>query len=260
VTGLRNLFLILALLNLGALALFSWVIDQPVASPAYDGPGITLLRELDPNTPIVGSELTSTAVESVTPDIAAPLPDDDTPAEQTAAEPLTPEPIVVTGSAGGRCLSIGPFQDPADAALAMATLVEAGYRPNQTTRENEIWDGYWVYIEQIEDLDEARAIQADLADEGIEDTQIVRTSDGGNLLSLGVFSAITRAGALAERVNRVGYEATIADNMTTTETHWLDIMLTSEQSLALDMLLDMLQEPGRISRLETLACTSDQTD
>jgi hypothetical protein len=135
----------------------------------------------------------------------------------------------------------------------MDTLVDAGFEPSRATREKEVWDGYWVYIEQIGDIATARSVQADLADNGIEDTQIVST-DSGNLLSLGVFSEITRAGSQAERVNQVGYEATIADNLTTTETLWLDVTLTSEQSLA----LDMLQAPGRISRLEFQSCFVDE--
>jgi hypothetical protein len=284
VTGLRNLVLILALANLGVLAVFSWVIERPPPSPEYDGPGITLLRELDPDAPIARSVLAARQAAAPSSVSAARLPVDDesgnqasTPidassppdanppgnadsvvgefagVEQTVEQPLLADQDEVTGTELGRCISIGPFQEAANADAAMDTLVDAGFEPSRATREKEVWDGYWVYIEQIGDIATARSVQADLADNGIEDTQIVST-DSGNLLSLGVFSEITRAGSQAERVNQVGYEATIADNLTTTETLWLDVTLTSEQSLA----LDMLQAPGRISRLEFQPCLVDE--
>jgi hypothetical protein len=257
---LRNLVLVLVLANLGVLAVFAWVIDEPAPSPAYDGPGITLLREFDPNTPIARPV-------SAVPQDAPSLPEDteanDAPrqSEPTAAELATDgaiaaEPTPIRGTESGRCVSIGPFPVEAAADSAFDTLVDAGFEPLRAVREDEVWDGYWVYIGQVGDLASARSVQAELADNGLEDTQIVSTEGDGNLLSLGVFSEITRAGAQAERVNRIGYEATIADNLSTAETRWLDVPLTSEQSLA----LDMLQAPGQISRLELLDCLPAEDD
>ena len=138
----------------------------------------------------------------------------------------------------------------------LGCLVDDGFDPSRTTREDEVWDGYWVYIEEIENFSAAQEIQTELAENGLDDTQIIANSEGGNLLSIGVFSDITRAAAQAERVNQAGYEATIADNSATRETHWLDVTLTGEQSIG----LEMLQAPGRISRLEILECTSEATD
>jgi hypothetical protein len=288
VIGLRNLVLALALANLGVLAVFAWVVDRPAPAPKYDGPGITLLRELDPNTPIARSVSAipqiadSLAESSSSGDESSDFRDDanaDNPAGSDAVSndsatlgetPVPPEPIsaelateaaiaaeqaAISGTESGRCVSIGPFPEDV-AAAAFDTLVEAGFEPLRAVRESEVWDGYWVYIGQVGDLTAARAVQAELAANGLSDTQIVSTAGNGNLLSLGVFSEITRAGAQAERVNRIGYEATIADNLTQTETQWLDVTLTSEQSLA----LDMLQSPGQISRLEVLDCEPAEDD
>ena len=211
---MRNIFLLIALLNLGVWAVFSWVIQKPESAPDYDGPSITLLRALDPRAPI------------------------------TAPEPET-----------GRCVSIGPFTDAVEADVSMAILIEAGFEPDRSLREVEVSDGYWVYIEQIENMAAAQALQEDLAENGIEDTQIVPNSDSGDLLSLGVFSEISRARSRGEQVSQIGYEATIADNMTTTQTYWIDVELGGDQSSA----LEMLQAPGRISRLELLTCTDDES-
>jgi hypothetical protein len=276
---MRHLVLVLVLANLGVLAVFAWFVDEPVPSPEYDGPGITLLRELDPNTPIARSvaavpQAAAPSVEADSPNAAEPeAPVDDNrsanesanesapPAETTSAElaaeaAIAAEQVEITGTELGRCVSIGPFPTEAAAESAFDTLVEAGFEPERAVREVEVWDGYWVYIGQVGDLAAARLVQAELAGDGLDDTQIVSTAGNGNLLSLGVFSEITRAGAQAERVNRIGYEATIADNLTTADTEWLNVTLTSEQSLA----LDMLQAPGQISRLELLDCLPAEDD
>ena len=248
---MRNLFLLLVLLNLGALAFFSWVIGEPEPSPAYDGAGIMLLRELDADAPIMRSNSRATQAEVSDVVEEGSVAVDETPVEQLSNSIDDDTVDEATEPQLSRCISIGPFAEPPEADAAMATLAEAGFDPSRSMREVEVWDGYWVYIEQIEDMAAARSIQADLAENGLEDTQIISALGRGNLLSLGVFSEITRAASQAERVNRIGYEATIADNMTTTETHWLNVMLSSEQSIA----PESLQGPGRISRLELLSCT-----
>lgn len=266
-TILRSLFLLLLLANLGVLAVFSWIVDEPAARPVYDGPSITLLREVDPaslDAPAASppaleperlpesssggaesAESESTERTGSTERVAAGAP----AADLAVAEP--DESVVLTGQPGGdQCISIGPFALPTEADTALEALTAAGFDPVPTTRETQVWDGYWVFIEEIEDQAAARDIAADLAANGITDTQVIASSDRGTLLSIGVFSDISRAGTQAERVNRVGYEATIADSLRSTQTHWLDVVLTSEESIA----LDLLQEPGRISRLEQRAC------
>jgi hypothetical protein len=253
---LRNWVLILALANLGVLAVFAWVVEEPVPSTEYTGPGITLLRELDRETPIARSAPAG-------PPAAADFADDDalTPAESASspggdAAVTELSPPVDGDTDTERCVSIGPFPEITAADSAFETLVDAGFEPARRFRQDDVWDGYWVYIRQIGDLASARAFQAELAENGIEDTQVVSTSDNGNLLSLGVFSEITRAGSLAERVNQIGYEATIADNLSSVDTQWLDVTVTGEQSLA----LDLLQAPGQISRLELRECEPDEAE
>lgn len=239
---MRNVVLLLLLANFGVWAVFSWVIQEPAAQPPYDGPGITLLREL-PRAQASDSEARFPAGSAqLANEFGVNADGSAIDAEQTAASSLD-----------GRCISIGPFlgQDEADAA--MATLLDAGFEPGRTIREAEVWDGYWVYIDQLESTEAAREVEADLANNGLEDSYILPDSDSGILISLGVFSETTRAMNLAERVRDMGYEATIADSLTTRETHWLDIMLTNEESVA----LELLQAPGTISRLEQLACAGD---
>lgn len=261
---LRSLFLLLVLANLGLLAVFSWFVTEPAPRPPYDGPGITLLRELDPasmggdSAPPPGRQGGADAGEASAGGDAG-LADLDGPefrvvdGEIAAAgfDLAAPDFDLAVSPAAG-CISIGPFALPTEADVAAEALVAEGFAPRRTTRETEVWDGYWVFIESIENQAEARTIAAELAENGIDDTQVIASSERGTLLSIGVFSEIARAATQADRVNDVGYAATIADSMRTTQTHWLDVELTSEDSIG----MDSLAEPGRISRLEQRACTA----
>jgi hypothetical protein len=230
----RNLLLLLLLVNLGVLAWFSWIEPEPVTGARYDGPSITLLRELDANATII------TASQPATAAVERPLP---------AGSPFVEPPVE-------RCLAIGPFTDPVDADSAFASLIAAGFAPNQSVVEEEVWDGYWVYISGIPSRDVAQEMLTVLGENGVEDAYFIPNTDSGVLISLGVFSNITRAGAQAERVGRLGYEATIADRTSIAETRWLEVTLTGEDSFV----LELLQSPGRISRLEQRSCSAASGD
>jgi len=243
---MRNLFLLLVLANLGVFAAYNWVLDQSVARAPYDGPGIMLMREAEPEPAIANQDA---SVPNSSGDSALLSPE---PIVGEAGDSVAPPPVAGVPEAGPRCVSIGPFTEETAADDARAALAEAGFDPRPATREAEVWDGYWVYLGRIDSMQEAREIAADLGSGGIDDTQIMPNTDSGIVLSLGVFSEISRAGTQAERASRIGYQATIADSMRTTETQWLDVSLSGEDS----PLLDLLQVPGTISRLEQVACVA----
>jgi len=258
---LRSLFLLLVLVNLGLLAMFAWFVIEPAPRPAYDGPAITLLRELDPATMRRNNAPAALAPRTETAAAEASVGGNDRADPDEAASSARDTDIAAAdfglaapGPPAAGCISVGPFALPTAADVASEALTAEGFAPRRTTRETEVWDGYWVFIETIESQAEARAIAADLAENGIGDTQVIASSDRGILLSIGVFSDIARAAAQADRVNDVGYAATIADSMRTTQTHWLDVEVTSDDSIG----LDTLAEPGRISRLEQRACVVDE--
>ena len=254
---MRNIVLALLLANFAVWALFNWVIDEPPFREAYDGPSITLISEVAPRLDSAGVA-PSAAFEAAAPTeaVASDRLSAEADAAALAAASLPTEVPELTERAAdssfGRCIAIGPFPQVAEAESAMATLVEAGFEPTRTIREAEVWEGYWVYVGAIDNLDSARSIRDELVNNGLDDAYILPNADSGILISLGVFSETTRAMALTARVRQIGYEATIADSMATRETHWLEVMLSSEESVA----LEVLQAPGRISRLEQLACTN----
>lgn len=244
---IRNVFLLLVLANLGVLAWTSWFDAAPQPGPLYDGPRITLLRELDPAS--LDARAAAAAAGGPGPSAAggdaAPPP---AAGQETAAAAVAAEPVA------DRCIAIGPFEAMADADAAASTLREAGFEPTLATEEREVRDGFWVFIEQIESLERAREIDAALAEAGLEDAYPITGSDRGVLISLGVFSDLARAATQADRVGRLGYEATIAESTRPEQTHWLDLRLSGEESRA----LDLVQEPGRISRFEERECEPDE--
>lgn len=229
---MRNLFLLLVLVNLGVLAWFAWFSNGPAPGPRYDGPGITLLREADPDAAILSLEPPEPPVSERVP-VADPQP-------EVALAPPQPD----------RCVAIGPFTEPDAADSALARLAEQGFEPRLTTTEEEVWAGHWVYIDRVVSLDQARAIDAELDENGIEEAYVIGDSDSGILISLGVFSETARAASQVARAQALGYVATIADSTDLEETHWLEVSLSEGQSIE----LESLQEPGQISRLEERRC------
>lgn len=229
---MRTAFLLLLTANLGFWAWTHWIKAAPPRVSRYDGAGITLLRELPADSPL-RSPLATGILERVRSPAAA------SGGASSAA------------AAGDRCVAIGPFVDAAEADAAAALLTDEGIDVARFVGEDEVWDGYWVYIEQIASREEARSLLAELRAEGIDDAYMIPDSDSGILISLGVFTEISGAGTLAERVNRLGLEATITERRRLAETTWLQMNLTA----AID-LLDLLGEPGRITRLEARDCSA----
>jgi hypothetical protein len=264
VSRLRNLFLLLVLVNLVVLAYLQWVVDRPEQRPPYQGPGITLLREADSDA--VSDALLARAgearsavataapepetLDSVEIDVTDfednALPDAGSP-EQAAAIP--------DQAVASRCTSIGPYLDAEGADGATATLIASGFEPSRQVRSAQVWQGYQVYIERAEN-EAPGDITASLRASGIDAMPVISNTGSRDLVTIGIFPDLASAGAEAERVGELGYEAAIADSMTTAETYWLDVQLSGDDEVS----LDLLQTPGRISRLEQLPCLGGRAD
>ncbi|MGD8339164.1 MAG: hypothetical protein PVH89_00190 [Gammaproteobacteria bacterium] len=259
---MRNLFLVLVLVNLVVLAYFQWVIERPEGRPPYRGPGITLLREIDRdmlNDVLVALRSgTSPAAGGATiPDSGGEFEVDVTDFERERAE--TQGDAIDAGeeqSADLACASIGPYLEAAEADEAIATLVASGFEPARRLRAAQVWQGYQVYIDQAQSETAARDIAATLRDSGVDATPVFAGSNSRTLVSVGIFPDMESATAEAERVGELGYEAKTVDSMAMAETYWLDVTLSGDQSVS----MDLLREPGTISRLEQLPCTADGAD
>jgi len=225
---IRNTFLVLVLANLGFAAWAAWFAPGP--------PSAVAPNRASPSQIMLISELEGPALATVE---ARPAPE---------PEPVTQEPVAEIG--GERCVSVGPFQELAQASAAQGILRESGYAPNQRVVDGEAWIGYWVYLPEIPTRDAANDILTQLRDNDIADAYIIPGGEESQTISLGVFSEINRAASIRERVRALGFEPTVADRSRAATLYWIDVVASGNQPID----LDALQPPGRINRLEQRAC------
>jgi hypothetical protein len=248
---MRHLFLVLVLANLAFAAWTAWVApSERVGRPADEGlPPLTLVSE-------VPADLRSGAGDTESNEAGAAQNNatSDVPPQAAAEEPAAAAPSSPPAETAARCTSVGPFRELAQAAAAAATLRNAGYQPVQRVVEGEIWSGYWVYIPAIpteQEANEALAkVREGVREARIPDAYVIRNSDSGNLVSLGVFSEISGVSRLREEVRALGFEPLVVDRTSRATVYWIDIVLEPEQTLD----FESVQPPGRIVRLEQRAC------
>jgi hypothetical protein len=260
---MRHLLLALVLVNLAFAAWNAWVAPSERAGrPADEGlRTLTLVSEVPAD---LHSGAGAEQVEAVTDEAPAQLPPEAVSAAAANAEPAVAAPaagdedatagVDSASAAEARCTSVGPFRDLSQAAAATATLRGAGYQPQQRVAEGEVWSGYWVYIPAIPTELEANEtlakVREGVRDARIPDAYVIRNSDSGNLVSLGVFSEISGVSRLRDEVRALGFEPQVVDRMSRATVYWIDIALAPGQALD----FDALQPPGRIIRLEQHAC------
>jgi hypothetical protein len=255
---MRNFFFVLMLVNLAFAAWSAWVAPSAgVGRPSDDGlPPLTLVSELP-------ADLRSSGVAAEPP----ALLEAQVPAEAVAAPAASnaePDPGVVGEEApaadasaaqvAATCTSVGPFRELSQAATAAAALRNAGYEPLQRVVEGDVWSGYWVYIPAIPTEQQANEtltkIREGIREARIPDAYVIRNSDSGNLVSLGVFSEISGVSRLRDEVRALGFEPQVVDRTRRATVYWIDVALAPDQALD----FDALQPPGRIIRLEQRGC------
>jgi hypothetical protein len=260
---MRHLFLVLVLLNLAFAAWTVWLAPSERAGrPADEGlPALTLVSEVPADLrsgAVAASESDSTARDAPPPPAGDATSDalqgTETDAAAAADQQLAEAVDATQGATDARCTSVGPFRELSQAAAAAATLRGAGYQPAQRVVEGEIWSGYWVYIPAIpteQEANEALAkVREGVREARIPDAYVIRNSDSGNLVSLGVFSEISGVSRLRDEVRALGFEPQVVDRTSRATVYWIDIALDPEQTLD----FESLQPPGRIIRLEQRAC------
>ncbi len=229
---MRNLFLILVLVNLGFAAWYLWIVE-PVTDVRVTQnssvPSISLVSELE-----------NSADEP--PDGVMVLP-----AEAPGA-PLAVEPVLPVA----RCVGVGPFSEFGRFVQALARLRSSGYAPTQRSEDGDVWLGHWVHLADITSRGQAAEIIRTLAERGIVDTAFDPTGAWGAVLSLGVFRELNRAEAVRERVQALGlgFEPAIMDRTRPGTLYWADLTLAAVE----DPDLEPLQPAGRIIRLEQRDC------
>ncbi len=187
---MRNAFLALLVVNLVYLAWAAWV-DQPKPPPVNEAiaklPRLKLISELPP--------------------------------EQ---RPATNTRTAMNDSQA--CLSVGPFPDIPNAALAAARLEAKGFKPRQRAEAADTTSGFWVYVGGLKSDVEADRVRVNLEKSGIKDALVMPpTADAGRRVSLGLFSDRARAEQRAASVKRMGFKAEVAEHKLPGTIYWIDL-------------------------------------
>ena len=176
---LRAVLLLLVCMNVGV-GLWWTLHRDPVPAPLppleKGVAGLTLLREAE----------------------RSPLP---AAAELDAAPaPLADMPV---------CLSIGPFETPAELRAAMARLMPEVGRIQFRELPATALRGYRVFLPAAANRAEALASARALAARGLRDYYVVTAGDQQNTVSLGLFRDLENASRRQAEVQAFGYTASV---------------------------------------------------
>lgn len=155
-----------------------------------------------------------------------------------------------------RCVSIGPFNDLAQAARGAALLRDRGFNPKQRAEQGEMWEGYWVSVGDLRSAADETKLMKALDRAGIRDARVMPDEPGGRRVSVGLFSERERADKRAQAVKKLGFTAEVTERTEPGTVYWVDMDVSAnERSVPTEGLLS-LENSG--SRLEIRVCPPSQ--
>ncbi|MGC1524063.1 MAG: hypothetical protein WA803_21165 [Steroidobacteraceae bacterium] len=234
-TLLKTIVVCLALANIGYLLWARGIAKSPETAAAAPAMSLKLVSESP-----AASRTPSAGTDPGTGTDAAPAA---TPHAEAGGDLLTNVK---------RCISVGPFRDVSEAALAATTLRGGGYDPRQRVAEGDVWAGVWVYLPLPPSRAGLDSILGKLKGAGIDDALEMPGPNEGSVVSLGLFSDPKRAQARVAQVQALGFNPGLADRKRTGNVYWIDIDLKPTDSLLNPA--DLQGEAGRIVRLEVKGC------
>ena len=169
-------------------------------------------------------------------------------------------PVTATANTGGRCVSVGPFNDLSQAASGAALLRERGFDPRQRAEQGDTWEGFWVFVGGLGSAEDETKLMKALEKAGIKDARAMpgEAAESGRRVSVGLFSERDRAQSRAQAVKRLGYEAEITERRQAAAVYWIDLDLgSSERAVPTEGLLS-LEDSG--ARLEIRVCPVGEPD
>jgi len=225
------------------------------AKPAAPAPAPVTTTPSAPTTPDVNA---APAAPAAPPPASAPAPAATAAPAVTGAQGAAPPgtggaatavTAAMIAAAGGthtsRCVSVGPFTDPARAAKAQELLAQRGFAPRQRAERSEPWKGYWVYVGLKNEGEGARTVKR-LESGGIHDAHVLNGADGPRV-SVGLFTERDGAERRARSVRSLGLTADIVEREQTEADYWVDVDLASStQALPTDGLVSLGQSGERL--------------
>lgn len=124
-----------------------------------------------------------------------------------------------------RCITIGPFREPAELAAASNLLREVGYVPRNREEQAEMAQGYLVMIGNIRNSSQLTTTMNRLRRAGIQDAAIVPDGSPGIRVSVGQFQDLPGAQKRADNVRKLGMTVEVLERLAPGAATWLDIDL-----------------------------------
>ncbi|MEM7278161.1 MAG: hypothetical protein AAF385_08550 [Pseudomonadota bacterium] len=165
---MRNLILILVLANLLVYFWFQWLETPQVNDGSRHRLESQLLPRLDKQTP--------------------------------ASEALAAEPAVL-------CVSIGDFTDQADADQFATSLPAGAGEATVVEQQREVFVGHWVQVVDIETRRAADEQSETLKRGGLDESYLTGNDASGYVVSLGLFTDLSRAEAVQAKARSLGVDA-----------------------------------------------------
>jgi len=156
-----------------------------------------------------------------------------------------------------QCVSVGPFDDPAVAAKAVAILRAKSFAPQQRTAESPAIRRFWVYLDAFRsDATEMRVLHR-LESAGIDDAEAMPAdAAAGRRVSLGLFTDRDRAASRVRAVRNMGFKPVLTERMLPGTVYWLDLTLPSGSAPVPLKDVSALEPGGGSSPISVQSCAS----
>jgi len=155
----------------------------------------------------------------------------------------------VAKPAGDLCYTLGPFSEMNTLRLVTREIkdyvVEASFR----SKEEQEQTMFRVYVRPVGNKQEAKALIKELVSKNIRDYFIITDGPNKNGISLGFFSNKGRAYRHADRVRKLGFDATAEPVFRSYTIYWLDYRIKAGHEIPQQIVDDHLENSAqRLSR------------
>ena len=191
---LRSLLLLLLCMNLGVAAWWAAHREPAPLAVSPTEPGVPTLR--------LWSEVERRPAAEASAELAE------------APAPLSPD---------ARCLSLGPFETPADLRQAMDRLLPRVERIQFREVPAVALRGYRVFLPPAGSRAEALQVARALSERGISDYYVITAGPQRDSISLGLFRDLANATQRRDAVAALGYAPTMEPRTESVSQWWIDL-------------------------------------
>lgn len=217
---MRNLFLLLLLVNFLAWGYQKWILlpEDPVDA-----------RHIEQNFPRLA--------------VVSPPP--------APAEPdIDQEDANISAERDAKCIKIGPIVEENAAEALARSLRGRGIEVRQEAAAGQIWMGHWVQVVDFSDRGAAEQARDRLVAAGLQDAYVV--SGGVELkVSLGVFKSSASSDSTVVRAQKLGFNTRIEERYQPGQVYWLTATLDKGRELQPG---ELRSDTGQILRTEAVEC------